>query len=247
MSHISPSQVTVWVGNQWIDEAAHIEFSEIAPRELYYGYHDTYFRATAPSRSVVSGNITINFRYLGYLTKAIMAAKIGRLSPEDAKGCAASSTWLKSRQTANLLGIATADEYALTVTDSLQTYDSVLAAKKDSFGYIKDYLEDKFWGTQSTVDIWDPSTKNINKIATTAYPNPTHKNMLLSPYIMLQYGEDAETGSPEFVEIIEDVHFTGVGKRIDNSRAELSGEPIKERYEFVARRIRPLVEGPING
>ena len=65
--YFSGAQVSVYIGDVWIDEITSISYSVQQSRAPLYGYADTYFRDVAKGKVLVQGQFTINFKESGYL------------------------------------------------------------------------------------------------------------------------------------------------------------------------------------
>lgn len=245
-----PAQVSIFVGGIWIDDACGIEIGGISGKEAYYGYHDAEPRTFGQGRSIVTGALSINFRFSGYLTKAIYAARKGKLSGADLAIAARTTSLLKAIRNSNMLGTkGFVDSHAwgdflsdLAVARGaagpLHPFDS-----KAAFHGASRYLKDRFWGKSDVVDEKFVNDGVEGTLATETFPpptDPTFEEKVDRVNLVVYYTSEFGEHNPELAEVIEDVHFTSLGKRIDNSRAEFGGSPIIERYEFVAKRVRPF-------
>lgn len=67
----TPAQTSIFINDIWIDDAYRIEFRVQDPKYPLYGYNEPEFTAVARGRKLVLGNLTINYRFPGYLTSAI--------------------------------------------------------------------------------------------------------------------------------------------------------------------------------
>jgi len=67
----TPAQTTVFIGDQYLDDAYSINFEIQQPRVPLYGYNQSYFSLMADGKILITGTLIINFRYPGYLQTAI--------------------------------------------------------------------------------------------------------------------------------------------------------------------------------
>ena len=81
--YVAPVNCNVFIGNILLDDTAIIEYSISNHVEVYYGYNSRYFDAIADGRILVIGALTLNFRAISYLTRAITnSASVRNLNPE---------------------------------------------------------------------------------------------------------------------------------------------------------------------
>lgn len=65
----------------WIDEVVRIEFNEQNAKVPLYSYHRTEYDSVATGKTLVTGNIVMNFRYPGYLTTLLQKLRSGASNP----------------------------------------------------------------------------------------------------------------------------------------------------------------------
>lgn len=65
--YFSGAQVSVYIGDVWVDDITSITFQVEQKRSPLYGYADQYFRDVAKGQVLVQGSFTINFKEAGYL------------------------------------------------------------------------------------------------------------------------------------------------------------------------------------
>ena len=63
----TPAQITVSIGDVWLDDALRVEFREESPKIPIFGYDERRPSVFADGRSYVSGSIVINYRFPGYI------------------------------------------------------------------------------------------------------------------------------------------------------------------------------------
>lgn len=67
IEHYSGSQVTVFVDDIWIDDAASFDISIQTQKSPYYGYGSQHFDLVAKGKVLVQGTLTINYKDPNYL------------------------------------------------------------------------------------------------------------------------------------------------------------------------------------
>ena len=67
----TPAQVSVFLGEIWLDDAYRIEVRDQNPLIPLYGYGESEYTAVAQGKRIVQGSLIINYRYPEYLRAAI--------------------------------------------------------------------------------------------------------------------------------------------------------------------------------
>lgn len=245
--YVSPSQASLWIGDSWIDDACSIEYGQMSGKELYYGYADSHFRAVGQGRVVVTGSLTIHYRFTGYLTKMIYAAQLmGVFTKSDVEDSIAWRNFALGIVESIKKGVESPENAGAALIRAAEVHRSGLGTSYDE---ISSHFKDAFWHdntpAQKAADkAVPPLTKDeLNSVYYACPTDPSLHEHFQQVDIFCNFGPDDGTMDPERVEVLEDVHFTSNGKRIDNSNPEFGGMSIRERYEFVASRVRPLQEG----
>jgi hypothetical protein len=245
--YVSPSQVSLWIGDAWVDDACAIEYGQVSGKELYYGYADPHFRAVGQGRVVVTGSLTIHYRFTGYLTKMIYAAQLLHVFTEP--GVRESLEWrnyVLEMVESIKKGVESPDNAADTLVRVARDYQQRLDVSYDE---ISGYFKKAFWHDSTKTQrqlkkALPPSSRaDLNNTYCACPTDPHIHEQFQQVDIFCNFGPDDGTMDPERVEVIEDVHFTSNGKRVDNSSPEFGGMSVRERYEFVAKRVHPLTEG----
>jgi hypothetical protein len=245
--YVSPSQVSLWIGDAWVDDACSIEYGQMSGKELYYGYADPHFSAVGQGRVVVTGSLTIHYRFTGYLTKMIYAAQLMHsVTKESAK---ISIEW-RNYVLAMAESIKKGVESPSNAADALIRVASQQPLVQGvSYDEISSHFKRAFWHdnteTQRRLKKALPPTMRED-LSSNYYACPTDPHIheqFEQVDIFCNFGPDDGTIDPERIEVIENVHFTSNGKRVDNSSPEFGGMSVRERYEFVAKRVHPLAEG----
>lgn len=249
--YVSASQVSVYIGNMWLDDANHIEFNQMSSKVPYYGYNDTHYRTIGQGKVIVTGALMINFRFTNYLTKAIMMARRG-IDILGLKEATSITAMVKAIQKSEMLGakdFVSADDFGGLLMDIVCDEGKppkqnlyAAASKYSEYSRVSRYLKDRFWndGKSKALDELLEDYRVVEKASKNAYPAVTDPRVRKRVDIIVNYSPTDGMVNPELVKVLEDVHFTGEGSRIDNSRAEFGGSPVVERYEFMAKRVSPL-------
>lgn len=249
-NYVSASQVSIYVGNIWLDDASHIELNQMSAKVPYYGYNDTHYRAIGQGKVLVTGAITIQFRYANYLTKAVMMARKGQdlLNLSEAVKM---TSMVKAVQKSEMLGtkdFVSAEEFAEVLEAEAVTENGLFSVRglgaaaslPAEANRLSRYLKGRFWGEKDVVEELLEDYKIGDKMSKNPYMAMTDPRVQKRVDIIVNYDPGDSVNNPELVKVIEDVHFTSEGSRIDNSRAEYGGAPIAERYEFMAKQVVPL-------
>lgn len=67
----TPAQVSVFLGEVWLDDAYRLEVRDNNQLIPLYGYAESEFSAVAQGKRIVNGSLIINYRYPEYLRAAI--------------------------------------------------------------------------------------------------------------------------------------------------------------------------------
>lgn len=218
----------VLLGDILLDDTAAIDYTVQTKRQLYYGYSSRTYEAVARGRSLVVGSLTLNFKAISYLTRAIS---------EDLASKSQSSLGPRNPITSTLEQKRNKDTASLHLNYGLteESEDAILTAISDSLEK-GSYRDTKKWLEEAASDWFDRSAGAF-----------TPKNLVLASQLaggvnlVISYDQN-NPEDPEKSELLSNVIFRGTGKRVDNSRAETSSAPIMERYEFVCSRVTPYIK-----
>jgi len=84
-NYITPSQTSIYLGALHVDDAYSIDWQYRNSRTPMYNYFQEEVANAALGKKLVTGTISINFRYPGYLEYAVEKARNGVSSSEGAK------------------------------------------------------------------------------------------------------------------------------------------------------------------
>lgn len=247
-----PAQVRLFVDGVWVDDACAVQYN-IEDRKIpKYGYFDRFYRTIAVGQTLVSGRLSIQFRYNGYLRSAIEDQLLRR---SDFKALTEPGGVNPRLNVQDLEDMKDRDEDEQV--DLLTHIAHAPAEEREKkFGQVKDMLwgfgDDTSWEGLRPSPLEGPK---LNKAITTeaqiekrSYQRP---GLFTQGFdIMLVYGTDPSNKTdPGLLRVIQDVHLVGEAQVVqievpDGSRA------VREVYTFIARDIRagdPLGSVPSSG
>ncbi len=70
-SYPSPSEVKLFIGPNWVDDAYRIDYTVSTQRIPLYDYTSKFFKDVAEGNTIVQGQLIINYRFPHYLHHAI--------------------------------------------------------------------------------------------------------------------------------------------------------------------------------
>ena len=68
----SPAEVKIYIGQAWVDDAYRVDYSVSNNRVPLYDYTSPFFKTVAEGNHLVQGQLIINFRFPGYLKRALL-------------------------------------------------------------------------------------------------------------------------------------------------------------------------------
>lgn len=219
--YFTGSDVSIYLGDIWIDEIIDFEYSLQEQIMPVYGYASYVADAFVKGNRIIQGSFTINFKSVGFINEVlryrdpIQNLYKGKNKGADLKDLSAHTL----DETLKLYGVKGFEELAAEYESSLwAASDGKEDSKNGSKAYFlhyddEDKLDDGF-EIKVTYGPHDASSKVTN------YKNGKKER----PF--------------ETIEVLTGVHITGVQKAIASSS---SGAPILERYTFVARDLNGSV------
>jgi hypothetical protein len=251
--HFSGAQVSVYIGDIWVDEVTSLSFEVTQNRQPIYGYASTLFDAVAQGNVLVQGSFSINFKEAGYLWLVLNRYKkmIGnRRPPVEEGGTGFVNGKLVSEaefaQRLNIERIVSDINYdkSRKVRDQ-KTMAAIYAAQKASnlTGYASgtrgsggmggaedafEVFENLLWSSGGNPEGNAGDGYNAGKDARRS------DSRSLNPFdIYIQYGD--YTGDDRIhhtLQKLDSVYILGTSKQI-----VISGEPVQENYSFIARNL----------
>lgn len=230
----TPAQTSVFIGDQWVDDAARVQFEIQNPRIPLYGYNRPEFSVVADGKILVTGNLVINYRMPGYLLQAIRnAADSGAVRNMDValrvhQGAGGDVPRLNRPQLYELLKELQKD------TDGTKRLTRLARGMRDgSFREVSALMRQVMGGRFSDVgERWYARRSNpaLGPSSEIAFD------------IQIAYGDSY---GPMRVDVLEECYVTGMGKAMSASAGgggfSASGMPIFEIYPFIARSVSQFI------
>jgi len=217
-SYPTPAQVSMYIGNMWIDDAYRVEFRKQNPKTPLYGYDEKYFSNVADGHVIVTGNLVINYRYPGYLWNAIAEAG-EKMYPE--RGAYV-------RFAADLLTMSPSQRI-----DAIREARQKGGAGLDQISSVMRKIFATPAGSSTRTNVSAPDL--VNQMLTDGQGN-------YNPIDIRIYFDNPQNAW--YSQVIRDVHFTGSSMVMSASGqyggdSSASGQPIFEVFSFFAKNVRP--------
>ena len=245
--YFSGAQVSLYIGDVWIDEVTSLSIALQEPREPLYGYADKRFRDMSEGQIIVHGQFSINFKEAGYLFVVLdrfhkMNGKVSVLeqvakeyengniglggaygNTKDGKIVQALTVSKKDQQDA-------AEELAKIYTDTLK--QRLLTGNTKVIPNTRDLKDADETYKAFTSQFWQEElSEEIEELKVDRRPT----NRKMNNFDMYVYFGDYKPASAQHahtVQRVDSVYLTGQYKQI-----VINGEPIQEVYQFIARDL----------
>src|SRR5208337_1350277 len=217
-TYFTLTQARMYIGTMFIDELNGCQFALQDNKIPIYGYASRFYDSIAQGKSLVQGQLTINFVSEGYLY-TVLQEYINTVATD------VDSTNQQAQQNANRL---------LTLTNALQNPDpswtpTMIANAKKEIQNLAASLG------SSAVDAASAGINaqlrnqldNVLGLAGGDYPNAVYQGIPFD--IVLQFTGAGRT----IIRRLEDVHLIS-----NESILDPSGTPILDSYGFICRRLR---------
>lgn len=222
----TPSHIGVFLGNYLIDDIFSIDIESKETNTPAFGLYSKEWSTVIGGKSLVIGNFSINFRYPGYLTQAVLAAQSKTNTQTDIKEAKLEREYQNTFNEIMRTGSADQRIQALTLAR---------ARSKKDFSRASEALQNVLKVNPNSdviPDIFSLQFKNYNK------NNPID--------IWIHYGKLDERHTAYR---LEDVVFQGCAIEANaganpSGGMSASGVGLLEIYSFIAKRkVGYLVEG----
>lgn len=223
----SPAEVKVFINNNWIDDAYRVDYTVSNPRTPLYDYTSTFYKDVAEGHTIVHGQIVINFRFVGYLTKAIEDPKAFRPESFQSRSLNKQSYPDPARNV---------DQSSELMRDLLEGSDNEKISKL--LGYKRLGALDQVKQVSDFLFSDNPKG-DLTKQAGT--DSTTHRKR--TPFnLEIRYGGQESL----YNKVIQDCYIVGESQVISAAAVaggdmSASGMPIFEVYSFFGRRIKDEV------
>jgi len=221
-NHWSPAQVRVFVANDWVDDAKMVRYQVTDNKAPKFGFFDRTYRAIAQGRTLVQGQLWINFRFNGYLVAAI-ANTIARR--RDFLEATDQANKYKAKIGSSINDVFKLKEAACIEAISQYVANAPPSVREKRLDEIKDYL-------------WHKQPKDA------AGEDAPNRKVFLRPGVVTKGfdikitmgGNPGKELTPRLTKVIEDVHILGESF-VANIEVPDGSRPLCEVYDFVARDI----------
>lgn len=205
---INASNAKVYINGYWIDDFVSMRYEHQNPKIPFRGYHQKYWTAVADGKVMVAGNMVLNFRYPGYLLKAISAVN-------------GIDTQLRAKF--NMSKARLMELIDRIRTSNPQERVAILAeAPPEAFDLMSELM-------QATIDGSSiPGVPSANPVELGPSDSWAGSNGF---ELDIVYGDE----NP-FIERLVGVHMTSQARDITNSASQ-GAEPLYDAYSFFAKKI----------
>lgn len=237
--YFAGNQVSIWVGNIWLDDITMIQYNMSQAKRPFYGYKSQKYNTLATGTQIVGGVFSMNYTH----TNALNMVLAYYLNMQNGAKSSAGTISLQALQefvsdAKNNPAMYQNLSYTITAPNGLQPTTNPLNSNYSSalnglnFNDKKTLLENLFWGTGTgttqDVLIADNLPDFDVTISFGNYPNER------------PYGGPDENISSHTVKVLNNVSITGHGIQVSTT-----GEPVQEVYTFIARGITvPITRNP---
>lgn len=242
--YFSGTQACLYIGDVLIDEISSFNFMINQAKTPIYGYADQLFAAVAAGPVIVSGSFTINFKEANYLYLALMRYQmftqkvsdaISKFSTSIGGGGAVDSL---SRDLRNVpTPFIPVDGKTAVLRQTIEAIITGNVSEQQKYNFYQDLsgysksagFNSDFKDIQLALEssIWGGEASSIDKDKEV---RRTDDNFFDGFDMYLTYGDYNNQDASKTVERITGVHLTSRGKAVS-----VSGEPIQEQYQFIAR------------
>jgi hypothetical protein len=246
----SGSQVCVYFGDILVDEIVAISFDVRQMRKPIFGYASQYMDAVAKGVVMVEGSMLLNFKEAAYLPLILKEVH----NQKARAGGMASSTLLFDQRGRNVditKKLSNPNKFQLnreTIERRIaqqkgksefdekpwQFYHQLAAMPDEDFEDLAEEFEDAIWGIYRKGERYDtPNWERGDKpISDENFYHHRRADQYPPFDILIAYGDMNVPAANHTLHLIKDAIIVGGGQTI-----QISGEPIGERYEFMARLL----------
>jgi hypothetical protein len=242
--YFSGSQVSIYVGDIWVDEITSLSYSVSQNKTPIYGYASQLFDATAAGQVIVQGNFTINYKEQGYLWAVLSRYKSfmeGKLSTPITPNTLGENTRSPSEgSTAKGHSV----NYATPDTVDYSSVQKILEGGYNKTSLHEQYLSIAGYVTFDTDSEQDKSFENLmeafenqvwgggNTQAFDSQIRRTDANQFDGFDLYVVFGNYSNDMANHTAQKISGVRLLSQGKQII-----VGGAPIQEEYSFLARTV----------
>lgn len=205
---LNASSAKVYINGYWVDDFVSMRYEYQNPKVPFRGYHQKEWTAVADGKLMVIGNMVLNFRYPGYILRAISA-----ISGVDA-------------EIQNRFNMSKARLYELIdrirVASPQERVTILSSAPPEAFDLMSELMD-------ATLNGGIPETQSANPVEL-GPSDPWSGSRGFDVDIV--YGDEDNA----FVERLVSVHMTSQARDMTNSASQ-GAEPLYDAYSFFAKKI----------
>jgi hypothetical protein len=263
--YFSGSQINVMFGDVVIDSAVAVSFNAVQQKTPVWGYASQYYSFVGEGKVVVQGAIMLAFKESGYLsypmiryqnlklggewtTPRYTLNKEGRLTKGyrvgDTPGTFLSAAREAEKHKTMKANVEQSMEWAAAKDkkNAQQAYNQFFRdlgnLPDDRFEQWAEVFEDAIWYGSDTANpllrerLFSKNLPEDQLLATEDALSHRRADQYPPIDIWIVYGDTSKPSANHTVKKLMDVSFTGQSQSI-----EVSGEPILEEFQFIARNI----------
>ena len=245
--HFAGSQISIYIGDVLLDEINRIEFSVQQTKRPIYGYASQYYDAMASGQVIVNGSFTVNFKEAGYMYLVLKRyletiSEGGEVSPflsgeEGDESTAIQNAKILRQNIEQIIAEETNDPKSQTSnlnavepTNKFEFYEKLAALPDKEFENMAEVFEDVLWQNSKTSG---EDLGNVIKSTNLELDQALRRADQFPGFtIWITYGDINNPIANHTIKKLTGVHIIGSGQVI-----EISGEPVFEQYQFVARNL----------
>jgi len=258
VEYFSGAQVSLYIGDIWVDEITTLSYGVMQSRSPIYGYASELFDDVSEGHVLVQGTFTLNFKEAGYLWLVLnrFRSKMGgqenlleRSSPTPFKSSAdvarrnieriinhETTIFERNRVLQNLVISSDPDELAKAQSQArLQTRSSLTGFSSDTrtVASIDKTRSKKVGAAENKYEMFEDTVWRKSPQELDAETRRTDDPRLNPFEIFVAFGDFAgDNTANHTIERIRDVYILGKSKQI-----VIDGMPIQEQYSFIARNL----------
>jgi len=204
----------------WIDDGLGVDLRIQDQKTPHFGFRDRYFRAVSHDRTIVSGNLYINFRYPNYLSHAVRNLRPNFLTSNLQTGA----------PIGNVPTLASFD--ILDLEDAINKLRDTMISGVETFDeYSRDFKKVFYEGG------FEQTGPLEQRGFDTLRPSEVQTKLGTSLNILVRYGDETNPEEQRFAQVIQDVYFVGTAQQA--SMLDGNGDrSIIEVYSFFAKNVK---------
>lgn len=228
--YFSASNVKIFLGGVWIDDATSVSFTMSEKILPVYGYASYTFDDVARGSRIVQGGFSINFKSAQYMRNVMLYADAIMFQLKLAKHSNKVKPFhfknMKLHEILTMIGKTSFEEIAKEYEDAIWGEDKKLKGIASLMSEMMPFFNQDKIGFDIRIEYG--AVEEV--IGRDRYRNSGQKDYLKDAYGL----EPDDKKAPITAEIINGVQIHTVGKEIATANSSL---PIQEVYQFIARDI----------